>query len=166
VTANVASLTALAKKAAEVGTDVLVFPELCVTGYTCGDLFFQPTLLDAAEKGLSSFLKKIWQCDTLFVLGLPVRSDGMVFNCAVVCRQGNVLGVVPKTYLPNTREFYEQRWFASAANALSKTIRLCDEEVPFGSDWFFPRSASRTSRSAWRSARTCGARCLPARVRR
>jgi NAD+ synthase (glutamine-hydrolysing) len=138
VTANVASISALAKRAAEAGTDVLVFPELCVTGYTCGDLFFQPTLLDAAEKGLSAFLKKIWQCDTLFVLGLPLRVDGLLFNCAVVCRQGNVLGVVPKTYLPNTREFYEQRWFASAVHALSKTIRLCDEEVPFGADLVFP----------------------------
>jgi len=137
VVSNIASLTLLAKKAAEARADVLVFPELCITGYTCGDLFFQPTLLDAAEKGLAEFLKKIWQCDTLFILGLPLRLDGMLFNCAVVCRQGNVLGVVPKTYLPNTREFYEQRWFSSSSSAQSKTIRICDEEVPFGTDLVF-----------------------------
>ena len=137
VSANITSLTLLAKKAADAGADVLVFPELCVTGYTCGDLFFQPALLDAAEKGLSSFLKKIWQCDTIFVLGLPVRLDGMLFNCAVVCRQGNILGVVPKTHLPNTREFYEQRWFSSSVSAQSKTVRLCDEDVPFGTDLVF-----------------------------
>ncbi len=134
---NIASLTLLAKKAADAGADVLVFPELCITGYTCGDLFFQPALLDAAEKGLSCFLKKIWQCDTIFILGLPVRLDGMLFNCAVVCRQGNILGVVPKTHLPNTREFYEQRWFSSSVSAQSKTVRICDEEVPFGTDLVF-----------------------------
>jgi len=138
VNENIASLAQLAKKASEARADVVVFPELCVTGYTCADLFFQPALLEAAEKGLAAFLKKIWQYDTLFILGLPVRLDGMLFNCAVVCRQGNVLGVVPKTFLPNTREFYEQRWFSSSVAALSKTIRLCDEEVPFGTDLVFP----------------------------
>ena len=61
----------------------------------------------------------------------------MLFNCAVVCRQGNILGVVPKTHLPNTREFYEQRWFSSALSAQSMTVRLCDEEVPFGTDLVF-----------------------------
>jgi NAD+ synthase (glutamine-hydrolysing) len=137
VAANITSLTILAKKAAEAGVDVLVFPELCVTGYTCGDLFFQQALLDAAEKGLSTFLKKIWQFDTLFILGMPVRLDGMLFNCAVACRQGNILGVVPKTHLPNTREFYEQRWFSSAASTQAKTIHVCDEEVPFGTDLIF-----------------------------
>ena len=137
VSGNIASLALLAKKASEAGTDVLVFPELCVTGYTCGDLFFQPALLDAAEKGLSGFLKKIWQCDTIFILGLPVRLDGMLFNCAVVCRQGNILGVVPKTHLPNTREFYERRWFSSSVSAQSRTVRICDDEVPFGTDLVF-----------------------------
>ena len=137
VSANVASLAELAKKASDAGADVLTFPELCVTGYTCGDLFFQQALLDAAEAGLAAFLKKIWQCDTLFFLGMPLRLEGMLFNCAVACRQGNILGVVPKTHLPNTREFYEQRWFASAASALSRTIRVCDEEVPFGADLVF-----------------------------
>ena len=137
VSSNVSSLTLLAKKAAETGADVLVFPELCITGYTCGDLFFQPALLDAAEKGLSGFLKKIWQCDTIFILGLPVRLDGMLFNCAVVCRQGNILGVVPKTHLPNTREFYERRWFSSSVSTQSKTVRICDDEVPFGTDLVF-----------------------------
>lgn len=137
VAANVTSLTLLAKKAAEAGADVLVFPELCVTGYTCGDLFFQQALLDAAEKGLAVFLKKIWQFDTLIILGMPVRLDGLLFNCAVACRQGNILGVVPKTHLPNTREFYEQRWFASAVSTTAQTIRVCDEEVPFGTDLVF-----------------------------
>lgn len=130
-------MAVLAKRAADSGTDVLVFPELCVTGYTCADLFFQPALLEAAEKGLSAFLKKIWQCDTLFILGLPLRMDGMLFNCAVVCRQGNILGVVPKTHLPNTREFYEKRWFTSAATTSLKAIRVCEEEVPFGTDLVF-----------------------------
>ncbi|MEI7898838.1 MAG: NAD(+) synthase [bacterium] len=137
VNANVASMAALAKRAAEAGAEVLVFPELCVTGYTCADLFFQPALLDAAEEGLAGFLKKIGQFETVFILGLPVRLNGLLFNCAVVCRQGNILGVVPKTHLPNTREFYEKRWFSSAAATQAKTICLCGEEVPFGTDLIF-----------------------------
>mgnify|MGYP001393643664 CR=1 FL=1 len=134
---NIASLANLAKQAADAGADVLVFPELCVTGYTCADLFFQSALLDAAEKGLENFLKKIWQSDTVYVLGLPVRQDGLLFNCAVVCRQGNILGVVPKSHLPNSREFYEKRWFSPASCSQAKTIRLCGEEVPFGADLIF-----------------------------
>ena len=137
VSDNIASMAGLAKKSAEAGADVLVFPELCVSGYTCADLFFQPALLDASEKGLAAFLKKIWQYDTLFVLGLPVRLGGMLFNCAVVCRQGNILGVVPKTCLPNTREFYEKRWFSSAIATQATSVRICEEEVPFGTDLIF-----------------------------
>ena len=137
VSDNVASMANLAKMAAESGANVVVFPELCVTGYTCADLFFQPALLDAAEKGFAAFLKKIWQYDALFIVGLPLRMDGRLFNCAVVCRQGNILGVVPKTFLPNTREFYEQRWFTSASATPAQTITLCDEEVPFGTDLIF-----------------------------
>jgi len=137
VAANITSMTLLAKKAVEAGVDVLVFPELCVTGYTCGDLFYQQALLDAAEKGLAGFLKKIWQLDALVLLGMPVRHGGLLFNCAVACRQGNILGVVPKTHLPNTREFYEERWFASADRAKDTTVRVCGEEVPFGADLVF-----------------------------
>ncbi|MDD4017835.1 MAG: NAD(+) synthase, partial [Kiritimatiellae bacterium] len=95
VSDNVASLTELAVKAAGDGVRVLVFPELCVTGYTCADLFFQPALLDAAEKGLSSFLEKTATLDTLLIVGLPLRLEGMLFNCAAVCCWGKLLGVVP-----------------------------------------------------------------------
>ncbi|MDD4102306.1 MAG: NAD(+) synthase, partial [Kiritimatiellae bacterium] len=137
VSENIASMAALARKAADAGADVLVFPELCITGYTCADLFFQSALLDAAEKGFELFLRKIWQCDTLFVVGMPLRADNMLFNCAVACRQGNILGVVPKTFLPNTREFYEKRWFSSAGMSQARSIRVCDEEVPFGTDLIF-----------------------------
>ncbi len=137
VSANIASLAALARKAADAGADVLVFPELCVTGYTCADLFFQTALLDAAERGLEIFLKKTWQCDTLLIVGMPLRADGMLFNCAVVCRQGNILGAVPKTHLPNAREFYEKRWFREAGMTTARVIRVCDEEAPFGTDLIF-----------------------------
>jgi len=138
VSDNVASLTELAVKAAGDGARVLVFPELCVTGYTCADLFFQPALLDAAEKGLSSFLEKTGTLDTLLIVGLPLRLEGMLFNCAAVCCRGSLLGVVPKTYLPNTGEFYEKRWFASSVAARAKAIRLCGKDVPFGADLVFP----------------------------
>ncbi len=143
VTANIAALAELARQASEEGADAVVFPELCVTGYTCGDLFFQTPLLDAAEAGLAGFLTETGLTDTLFLVGMPLRADGLLFNCAVACRQGAVLGVVPKTHLPNTREFYEQRWFSPASFARSKTIRVCGEEVPFGTDLVFqPRGAA------------------------
>ena len=129
VSANIAALASLARKAADAGADVLVFPELCVTGYTCADLFFQPSLLDAAERGFEIFLKKTWQCDTLFIVGMPLRAGGMLFNCAVVCRHGNILGAIPKTYLPNAREFYEKptavrkRKHAAAVKRTYKRLR-------------------------------------------
>lgn len=137
VSENTAALVELAEKAAGQGAQVVVFPELCVTGYTCADLFFQPALLDAAEKGLSAFLEKTAALGALLVVGVPLRLDGMLFNVAAVCFRGSLLGVVPKTFLPNTREFYEMRWFSSAFAAQSKTARLCGSEVPFGADLVF-----------------------------
>ena len=94
VSDNVASLADLAKRAAEAATDVLVFPELCVTGYTCADLFYQPALLSAAREGLTRFLKKTWQLDTLFLLGMPVEHGGALFNCAVALHRGRLLAQV------------------------------------------------------------------------
>ena len=136
---NVASMAVFLPRCRQGGVDVLVFPELCVTGYTCADLFYQSALLAAAQKAFAeTFLAQSADCDTLVFAGLPVARDGLLFNCAVACQRGRVLGVVPKTFLPNTREFYEKRWFASAADAApGGTIRFAGEEVPFGTDLVF-----------------------------
>ncbi len=137
VTENVESMLRCAGEAASAGVDLLVFPELCVTGYTCADLFYQDVLLDAAVQGLAVFLKQSASLETLFVAGMPLRVGGLLLNCAVVCRSGKVCGVVPKTHLPNTREFYEQRWFSSGADLASERFSLLGCEVPVGVDLTF-----------------------------
>jgi len=137
VAENVASMLRCADEAAAAGVDLLVFPELSLTGYTCADLFYQDVLLDAAIKGLADFLTKSVSFETLFVVGMPLQVEGVLLNCAVVCRSGRVCGIVPKTHLPNTREFYEQRWFSSGAELDCESVSLLGGDVPFGTDLIF-----------------------------
>jgi NAD+ synthase (glutamine-hydrolysing) len=112
------------------GVQVALFPELCITGYTCGDLFNQRQLIVSAEQELAKFITKV-NLDMLIVLGMPIRIDNQLFNCAVAIHSGSILGVVPKTFIPNYSEFYEKRWFASATSRISKQIKLCNQIVPF-----------------------------------
>ncbi len=131
---NAKDTIALARLAADQGALCVVFPELGLTGYTADDLFHQTTLLREAERALETILRASATIDTIMVVGLPVRRDGAVWNCAVVCWHGAVVCVVPKTYLPNYREFYEKRYFASAAQAGFTQILIAGETVPFGTD--------------------------------
>ena len=101
-------------KAEKLGVEILVFPELSLTGYTCQDLFRQQLLIDAAEQAVVSLLDFTRQLDIIAIVGLPVMVGNILLNCAAVIQKGNILGVVPKTYLPNYSEFYEKRWFASS----------------------------------------------------
>lgn len=96
------------------GVEILVFPELSVTGYSCQDLFAQQALLDRVEKKIVDMLEATKRCDVISVVGAPICIGGGVYNCAVVCQHGTVLGIVPKRFLPNYGEFYEKRWFASS----------------------------------------------------
>ena len=137
VEANVDSMLNSVKQAEAAAVDVLVFPELCITGYTCADLFYQASLLDAAIRGLKKFLKETGKCSSLIVLGMPLRVDGLLLNCAVLCRRGRICGVVPKVHLPNTGEFYEQRWFSSGVDFGEDSVNLLGAEVPAGLDLVF-----------------------------
>ena len=110
---NAGEIVKLAREAAELGVKVLTFPELCVTGYTCGDLFLQNALLDGAESALERILKETAELDMLIALGLPVRHLDKLYNCAALIHRGRLLALVPKTHLPNYGEFYEKRWFTS-----------------------------------------------------
>ncbi len=110
---------------------VLVFPELCVTGYTCGDLFFQSTLIGAAKKALGDILFASENRDMVVMVGCPLDFFGKLYNCAVVIYRGRILGVIPKKHLPNYNEFYEKRWFASAPD-LKTSVTLLGQEAPFG----------------------------------
>ena len=110
---NAGQIVALMGQAAEQGVKVVCFPELCVTGYTCGDLFLQDTLLRGAEAALKTILEQTAHLDLLACVGVPVRWGCKLYNCAAVVCRGRLLGLVPKTNLPNYTEFYELRWFIS-----------------------------------------------------
>ena len=136
---------AMMREAKEKHVSIVTFPELSLTGYTCGDLFYQQTLVSSAEE----FVLKIASCtrglSTLLVFGSPLRKDGKLYNCAIVCYGGEILGVVPKTYLPNYNEFYEKRWFASgySMDAAVDSIRVGDSDYPFGSNQIFEIDGAR-----------------------
>lgn len=134
---NAAQLEALIREAAAQGTQVVAFPELSVTGYTCGDLFLKPFLAQAAERVLGALLRRTESLDVVFLVGLPVVAGNVLLNAAAVCFRGEILGVIPKTYLPNYKEFYEQRWFASSLEWGGGEVELCGQPVPAGTDLLF-----------------------------
>ena len=127
---NAGQIIALMKEAAAQGVKVLALPELCVTGYTCGDLFLQDTLLQGAEDALSRVLEETSTLDMLTAVGLPVwnRWDSKLYNCAAVIQRGKILGLIPKIHIPNYGEFYEGRWFASGRGA-EYSLTLCGQRV-------------------------------------
>lgn len=128
--------------AEDAGVEIVVFPELCMTGYTCGDLFSQNLLLEGAEIGLMQVLSNTRQLDVVCILGMPVTQDGLLLNTAVVIQKGKILGIVPKTYLCNYKEFYEKRWFASASEVTETSVRLCGQIVPLGANLLFEASGT------------------------
>ncbi len=134
---NTARVEELIAEAAEQGISLCVFPELVLTGYTCGDLFLQQALLDAAEEGLTRILQCSARFALVFAVGLPVRLDNALYNCAAICYKGKILGVIPKQNVPNYSEFYEMRHFASGAGMKTRMIQLCHQEVPMGTDLLF-----------------------------
>ena len=126
------------RAAEKAGVKVLVLPELGLTGYTCGDLFFQETLLRGAEEALATVLEATRNLEVVTAVGLPVRVNNKLYNCAAVIQKGEILGLVPKTHLPNYGEFYEKRQFAPAPEE-DDFIALCGQEaVPFGAGQIFP----------------------------
>ncbi|MDY4587968.1 MAG: NAD(+) synthase [Oscillospiraceae bacterium] len=128
---NRAEITALIDKAHSRGVKILVLPELCVTGYTCQDLFFQQTLLDGALDSLEKIVKHSSGLDMLIAVGCPLKFRGELYNCAAILKDGKILGVVPKKFLPNYNEFYEKRHFTAAPDG-EYDIEIFGEKVPFG----------------------------------
>ena len=126
---NVKEIERLIALAEGQGVEVICFPELCMTGYSCQDLFKEQLLLTEAEEGLIDLMDFTRKLDVISVIGMPVQVDGLLLNCAVVLQGGTILGVVPKTYLPNYNEFYEKRWFASAQDLNPTTIYLAGSQV-------------------------------------
>lgn len=137
---NLGESLALARRASAAGAVLTLFPELGLSAYSNDDLHQQDALLDAVETVVAEAVEASGKLLGLVILGAPLRSEAKLFNCAVVAHRGEILGVVPKTYLPNYREFYERRQFASARQAVGRTIRVAGREAPFGNDLIFEAS--------------------------
>ena len=134
---NIEKIEGLMRQASEKGVQIIAFPELSVTGYTCLDLFAQQTLLNGAEAALLQLVSNTADLDILTIVGVPLRTETRLINAAVVFQKGAIRGVVPKTYLPNYKEFQEQRWFTSATELRESTISIGKEEYPMGSHLLF-----------------------------
>ncbi|MBO9546143.1 NAD(+) synthase [Caulobacter sp.] len=139
--ANAQSVLAMASEAHEAGVAVIVFPELGLTGYTIDDLLQQEVLLDAVEAALATLAESSAKLAPMIVVGAPLRDGGRLYNTAVAIHAGKVLGVTPKSFLPNYREFYERRWFTPGAGVTGKTLTLAGQVVPFGTDVLFRADA-------------------------
>ena len=126
---NVQQTEAQILQAEEQGAEIVVFPELGITGYTCQDLFAQQLLIEQAEVAVRSLVANTKALDVISVVGVPVAVDSILLNCAVVFQRGHILGIVPKTYLPNYSEFYEKRWFASTHHLNDTSICYAGQEA-------------------------------------
>ena len=136
-TFNVEEIIKNLKEMDSKGVNIVVTPELSITGYTCADLFFQDILLTNALEGLKRIVEETKDLSIISIIGLPFKCDNQLFNVAAVVNKGKVLGIVPKTYIPNYNEFYEKRWFKTSHSLLSKTVKLFGYEVPIGIDLLF-----------------------------
>lgn len=134
---NILQIESLIAQAEGKGIEVICFPELSITAYTCGDLFSQQMLLDEAEMALISLLDFTRSLNVISIVGFPLPYRGTLLNCAAVIQKGKILGLVPKTYLPNYKEFYEQRWFTSGAVFPETSVKICGQQVPLGNNLIF-----------------------------
>lgn len=125
------------KNAKKLGVSIVTTPELSLTGYTCGDLFLQDKLLSDSEKALQKVLEETKKLDIISILGMPIKQNNQLFNCAIVISKGEILGAIPKTYIPNYQEFYEARWFASSKELKSHDIEILGQTVPITTNILF-----------------------------
>lgn len=126
---NTRQIINLIKQAEEKGVEIVCFPELCITAYTCQDLFESTLLLDKAIENIYNIIEATKHSDIISIVGAPIKINTYLANCAIVIQQGKILGIVPKTYLPNYKEFYEKRWFASSDEIPNSIINICGQTV-------------------------------------
>ena len=136
-TKNSIEILSLLNQAHHQDTSVVLFPELTLTGYTASDLFFNQTLLEQQNHALSSILEKTKDISTIAIIGIVLFQQNRLYNSAIIIQNGDILGIVPKSYIPNKKEFYEKRQFISGRNITNRTITLLEKEVPFGVDLLF-----------------------------
>lgn len=134
---NVKAMLEALDRASAAGCALVLFPELGVTGYTCGDLFYQSLLLEGARRALQTLADATLDRQLAAVVDLPLLEDGKIYNCAAFLCGGQVVGIVPKSYLPKTQEYYEERWFTSGRFAQFQQVQIGVRTVPFGTDLLF-----------------------------
>ena len=134
---NAKEIVKMLRKADNEGIAIVTTPELSLTGYTCGDLFLQDELLNTSENALDFILKETKDLDIISIIGMPIRCNNQLLNCAVVIEKGNILGIVPKTYIPNYSEFYEKRWFTSSLDLRVNEVKLLGRTIPISSKLLF-----------------------------
>lgn len=134
---NTEQIIDFAQKASAQGALFTVFPELCITGYTLGDLFHQKLVTESTIEALGKIAKASKTIESILAVGLPIICENKLFNAAAIISEGKILGIVPKTYIPNYKEFYEERWFASANDLKNSEIELFGQNIPVGTDILF-----------------------------
>lgn len=134
---NAKEIVKMIRKADSEGVSIVTTPELALTGYTCGDLFLQDELLDEAEKALGIILEDTKDLDIISIIGMPLRCNNQLLNTAIVIEKGNILGIVPKSYIPNYSEFYEKRWFTSSFDLKFSEVKLLGQVVPISTKLLF-----------------------------
>src|SRR5689334_16139624 len=140
---NVDATAELLQRAERDKVLLAVFPELGLSAYSCEDLFHQQALIDGAEAGLAALLQRTRTLPVAALVGLPVAREGRLYNCAALIARGKLIGVVPKTYLPNYREFYEGRQFTPGDASAMREIDLAGQTAPFGTDLIFRHAEQR-----------------------
>ena len=120
--------------------DLMLFPELGISAYAIDDLLLQDALLDAVEAAIAQLVEASQRLRPVFIVGAPVRRNGRLYNCGVVISRGKILGVTPKSFLPNYREYYENRWFAPGFGIVGLDVTLAGQTAPFGTDLIFAAS--------------------------
>ena len=139
--ANAEAIDKMTAEAVERGASVVVFPELSLTGYTCGDLFLQSRIIEAGDEALAQLLAT--PRPIVSIIGMPIYYKNNLYNCAVVIANGKICGIVPKSYIPNYSEFYESRWFSEGRDIRNAEITICGQRVRFGADLLFEVHGTR-----------------------
>ena len=134
---NIEHIEAQVRQADAQGVEIMTFPELCITGYTCGDLFLKPFLIRQAQESLLELAHRTADTEVLFIVGMPILIESQLFNAAVALQGGRILGAIPKTSLPNYRAFQEARWFSPAKDLQLATIQIGEQQVPIGYNVLF-----------------------------
>ncbi|MET0360302.1 MAG: NAD(+) synthase, partial [Sphingobium sp.] len=137
VAANVDAIVAQAREGTAQGADLILYPELSISSYAIDDLFLQEAMLDAVESGIARLIAESADIPAVLLVGAPLRRAGRLYNCALAIARGQLLGVVPKSFLPNYREYYEKRWFAPGTGLVGLSIAVAGVEAPFGTDLIF-----------------------------